>query len=350
MKVVYATKFSMDQLRALPSNFSYYITEIDQDPRFEVHLLNPDDFSGNLIVKTLKMVRYLRATRPDVLYLTLWQGYNNLVVARMLGLVKCKIAIWKYTYCVEGTNALSRFFFKYFYWPSIDRIYMMFDNHTEDALTKGMVKKKQVVTLSRGADLKWYNQFLKPETGRPFRIIATGKDHRDYFTLGRACEETKTPCEIITGMHKSCLEAAEQFKNSPYVHFTFTDRRFGSLYGEDAYRFVVDEVSKSSAMAICCERLPYGAGYTNIVECLAFKIPILQTLNPDVHLDPEKAGIGFSILPYDVEDWKKKIELVRQEEVRAGMSRNIQCLLDGEYDSRVTTAFIKDDFIQLVNG
>lgn len=350
VKVVYASTFPMEQLRAFPSNFSYYITEIEQDPRFEVHLINPNDFSGNLIFKTLKMVRHLRALKPDILYLTLWQGYNNLVAAKILGLLKCKIVIWKYTRCVEGSHALSRFFFKHFYWPSINRIYMMFDNHTEDALAKGTVREDQVVTLSRGVDLKWYAPYRKAQEGRPFTLVATGKDHRDYFTLGMACEQSRTPCEIITGMHKNCLEAARRFKDSEYVHFTFTDQQFGSLYGKDAYCFVVEAVSKASAMAICCDRLPYGAGYTNIVESLAFGIPILQTLNPDVHLDPEKEGIGFSIPPYDVEAWKEKIACVKQEAVRREMGRNIQRLLEGEYDSRTTTEFIKNDFLQLVKG
>ena len=345
IKVMYATTFSVEHLRSLPSNFSYYLTEIEKDSRFEVHLLNRDNFSGNEVTKTLRMVRYIKSIKPDILYLTLWQGYNNLVLAKILGLIKCKIVIWKFTYCIEGSNFVTRFLFKQIYWPSIDRIYMMFDNHTEDALLKGLVKETQIVTLSRGTDINWYAAFQKDNTKQPFRIIATGKDHRDYFTLGKACEETETQCDIITFRHKSCLEASEQFKGSNYVHFTFMD----DGYSIESYKYVVDEVSKASAMAICCEKLPYGAGYTNIVECLAFKIPILQTLNPDVHLDPEKEGIGYSIEPYDIDGWKNKISLLKDDSVRLQMKNNIQRLLDGEYNSAVTVEYIKNDFIKLLN-
>jgi len=343
IRVVYASTFSIEHLRKLPSNFSYYLTEIEKDPRFEVHLLNPRDFSGNMIVRTLKMCRYLRKLKPDILYLTLWQGYNNLVVAKILGLFNCKIAIWKYTYCIEGTNFLSKFFYQHVYWPSIDRIYMMFDNHTDDALYKKLVKERQIVTLSRGSDVEWYSRFMKKNDDSSFLVIATGKDHRDYFTLGQACEETKTQCKIITFKHKPCLDAAEKFRDSKYVHFEFMENG----YGVDPYCYLVDEVSKASVMAICCEKLPYGAGYTNIVESLAFRIPILQTLNPDVHLDPEKEGIGYSIEPYDVEGWKEKILLMKDDSKRKEISENIQRLLEGEYNSKATTDYIKEDFIKL---
>lgn len=346
VRVMYATTFTLGHLRMLPSNFSYYLTEIEKDSRFDVSIINPNDYSGNILTQTLKMIRHIRKVKPDILYLTLWQGYNNLVLAKILGLINCKMVIWKFTYCIEGSNAITRFFFKHIYWPSIDRVYMMFDNHTEDALLKGLVKDSQIVTLSRGTDIEWYASFLKDNTNKPFKIIATGKDHRDYITLGKACEQTRTQCDIITFKHKPSLEAAESFKESKFVHFTFME----DGYSIESYNYVVEEVSKASAMAICCERLPYGAGYTNIIECLAFRIPILQTLNPDVHLDPEKEGIGYSILPYDIEGWKDRIEQIKKDDIRIQMKENIQKLLDGEYNSMTTVEFIKNDFIKLLKG
>lgn len=341
---MYASTFSMEHLRSLPSNFSYYLTEIEKDSRFEVSLINPRDFPGNQLVKMLKMAKHIRSVKPDILYLTLWQGYNNLVLAKILGLIHCKIVIWKYTYCIEGTNPVTSFFYRKIYWPSIDRIYMMFDNHTEDALKKKLVNDEQIVTLSRGTDIKWYSRFQNCPFTQAFRVVATGKDNRDYLTLCRACEETKTPCEIITVNYKPCVEVANRYKDSQFIHFTFVENG----YSLETYNHLTEEVSKSAVMAICCEKLPYGAGYTNIVESLAFKIPILQTLNPDVHLDPEKEGIGYSILPYDVEGWKEKIELLKDVGARKRISENIQHLLNGEYNSKVTTEFIKKDFIHLV--
>ncbi len=335
---------------SLPSNFSYYVKELMVSPEFEVELINPDHYKGNEVIKTIRMARAIRKMKADILYLTLWQGYNNLILAKIFGLIHCKIAIWKYTYCIDSSNPLKHIFFKYFYWPCIDKVYMMFDNHTDDALKKGLLKCNQVVTLSRGVDLDWYSQFMNNSPHDQFTVIATGKDHRDYYTLGKACEETMTQCHIITGKHKTCLEAAAHFSNSKYVHFTFTDELFGDVYGLEAYNYLTNEVSKASVMAICCEKLPYGAGYTNIVECLAFKIPILQTLNPDVHLDPEKTGIGYSIQPYDVEGWKKRITMLKDNnELMAQMSDNIGMLIEDEFNSKTTSAFIASDFKKMLN-
>lgn len=341
LKVIYATQFSLNHLMALPSNFSYYIKEMIDYGEYEVVLLNPNDFHGNLIKRTWQMCQFIRREKPDVLYLTLWMGYNNLILAKICRLINCKVAIWKYTYCIDSKNLIMHYFYKYIYWPVIDRVYMMFDNHTEDAVKKGLLKANQVITLSRGVDLKWYSNYKGESLQEYFLIVATGKDNRDYFTLGKACEETKTKCHIITYKHQDCLNAAEQFKGSEYVHFSFVENG----YEIPTYTSVVKEVAKASVMAICCEKLPYGAGYTNIVECLAFRIPIIQTLNPDVHLDPEKEGIGFSVLPYDVEGWKKKIILLRENKnLRDRMAGNIQKLLNGEYDSKYTASFIMNDF------
>ena len=345
IRVAFASRFSLGHLMALPSNFSYYIKEMMATEEFEVILLNPSDYKGNIVLKTLRMAKDIRRLNIDVLYLTLWMGYNNLVLAKIFGLIKCKIAIWKFTYCIDSKYSVLHFFYKRFYWPNIDRVYMMFDNHTEAAVKERLLKSDQVFTLSRGADIEWYSEYVLRHEPEDFSIIATGKDHRDYFTLGRACVETKTKCHIVTFKHQTCLKAAEHFKDSEYVHFTFVENG----YDVEKYISVVKEVSKASVMAISCEKLPYGAGYTNIVECLAFKIPIIQTLNPDVHLDPEREGIGFSVLPYDVEGWKSKIMLLKTDKgLRDKMAENIQKLLDGEYNSVNTAAYIMDDFKNMV--
>ena len=333
----------MENLLEMPSDFSYYLKEISEDSRFEVSILNPNDFNGNLLFKTIQMAKYIRAINPDILYLTLWQGYYNLVLAKLLRLINCKIVIWAYTRLLGEKKRILRPFFKYFFYSKIDRIYMMSENHTKSALEFGMVKESQITTLSRGADVKWYSQFVKDKNDKGFSLIATGKDHRDYVTLGKACEETQTKCLIITSPHKRCIEAAKLFENSDYVRFEIME----NAYSLAPRMYIVEQVAKASVLAICCEELPYGAGYTNIVESLSFKIPILQTRNPDVHIDPEREGIGYSISPYDLDGWKEKINLIKDEKIRTKMSEKIQLMLNGEYNSKTTAEFIKNDFISI---
>ena len=343
IKVMYATTFSIENLFEMPSDFSYYLKEISEDNRFDVCLLNPNDFKGGIFKRTLRMAKFIRTIKPDILYLTLWQGYNNLVLAKLFRLINCKIVIWDYTRCMGQNNFFLRFFFRNFFYNQIDRIYMMFENHTKSAIEKGMVNESQIITLSRGVDIKWYSQFVNENKTTEFSIIATGKDHRDYLTLGKACEETRTKCLIITAPHKKCIEVAKLFEQSEYVRFEIME----NAYSLSPRRYILEQVAKASALAICCEQLPYGAGYTNIVECLAFKIPILQTKNPDVHIDPEIEGIGYNIQPYDVEGWKEKLNLIKTEKIRIDMSEKIQLMLNGEYNSKTTTEFIKNDFIRI---
>lgn len=342
-KVIFVFPLPKELLMELPSNFSYYIKEIMRCQDFDVCFINSEDYSGGLIKRTLKMIRDINKEKADILYLNLWMGYNNLVIAKILGFIKCKIVTWKYTYCVDSDNCFKHLFYKYIYWRSVDMVYMMFDNHTADAINRRLLDKSRIVTLSRGVDLDWYSSYIKKDKEAAFIVVASGQDHRDYLTLAKACEETKTKLEIVT-YHKYD-DVANKFKNSKYVHFDF----IVNGYKLENYRHVVDVVSKSSVMAICCEKLPYGAGYTNIIECLAFKIPILQTQNPDVHLDPEVAGIGFSIKPYDVEDWKQKILLLREHaDLRKQMAAKIDELISKEYNSKVTANYIVNDFRRLL--
>lgn len=347
IRIVFGTTYSKSELCQYPSNYGYYIKDFIKDPDFDVMLINPKDYKGNYIQRMMEMVKVIRDFQADILYLNLWQGFNNLVFAKILGLLKCKIVIWKYTYCIDSSNPFKHFFYKKIYWNAIDRIYMMFDNHTDDALRKNLIKSSRITTLSRGTDISWYSEFVQERPYElPFSLIATGQDHRDYATLAKACEETHTKCLIIGGKYSNTLQTAEEYKDSIYVRFEFLE----NPWGIDAYRYIMKKVGEASALAICCEKLPYGAGYTNIVDSLAFKIPIIQTLNPDVHLDPQKEGIGYSVMPYDVEGWKRIISDIKDNvSKRIICAEKIQNLLNEYYNSQYTAAYIKRDFFNLLS-
>lgn len=108
------------------------------------------------------------------------------------------------------------------------------------------------------------------------------------------------------------------------------------------------EVSKASILAIPCEKVPYGVGYTNEIEALPFYIPILVTHNEYAHLHVEKEGIGYEIPLHDTTVWKEKIQYLKQHpEVISTMSNNIKYLIKREYNDNVTAQFIESDFIQL---
>ena len=345
IKVVYITKYNKKFILNKPDNFAYYIKSIMNSNLIDVHLLNPLPLQKNNSIQTLiALVKTIKDINPDILYLDNLQGLNKLVVLKRVGILKCKIVAWKYTYCKEYSNSIKNWFTKFFYWKGIDRIYMMFDNHTRHALSHNIVKDYHITTLSRGAEIKWYEKYLKPQKDN-FLVMATGKDSRDYQTLSEACEQTQTNCHIITRRHESNIKVAEKFKNSQYIKFTFME----DLHINNEYEYIMQQQGQASILAIPCERREYGVGYTNIVEALPYYIPILMTHNPDIHIDLEKENIGYLIEPYDVETWKEKIIYLKQHpEVIETMSKHAKKLTEEEYNAQTTASYIINDFIRII--
>lgn len=344
IKVLYITRYNKEFILDKPDNFAYYIKSIMNSDLIDVHLLNPLSLpKKNSIQALITLVKVIKNINPDILYLDNLQGLNKLVVLKRIGILKCKIVAWKYTYCKEYSNTIKNWCTKFFYWKGIDKIYMMFDNHTHHALTHNIVKAHQITTLSRGAEIEWYQKYLKPQKDN-FLVMATGKDSRDYQTLSEACEQTRTNCHIITRRHESNIKVAEKFKNSQYIKFTFME----DLHIDNEYEYIMQQQGQASILAIPCEKKKYGVGYTNVVEALPYHIPILMTHNPDIHIDLEKESIGYLIEPYDVKTWKEKIIYLKQHpEVIEEMSKQAKKLTEKEYNAKTTASYIVNDFIQI---
>lgn len=210
IKVLYITKDNKEFILNKPDNFAYYIKSIMNSNLIDVHLLNPLPLQKNNSIQTLiALIKTIKDINPDILYLGALQGLNKLVVLKRVGILKCKIVAWKYTYCKEYSNPIKNWFTKFFYWKGIDRIYMMFDSHTHHAIVHNIVKDCQITTLSRGTEAEWYQKYLIPQKDN-FLVMATGKDSRDYQTLCEACEQTQTNCHIITRRHESNIKVAEK--------------------------------------------------------------------------------------------------------------------------------------------
>lgn len=344
IKVLYITNHSRETIKSKPDNFAYYVKSMMADYRIDLYLLSPTSFAKRSgILNIISILKAIKESNPDILYIDNLKGLNKLVVLKRLGLLKCKIVVWKYTYCKEYPNPLKNRLLKFFYWKGIDRIYMMFDNHTHHAISHNIVKEHQITTLSRGADVEWYSRYVKPQKDE-FIVMATGKDSRDYKTLSKACEQTETKCIIITRRHESNVQVAEAYNNSMYVKFIFIE----DLKIANEYEYIMEQQGKASILAIPCEKREYGVGYTNVVDALSYHIPILMTHNPDIHIDLEKEGIGYLIEPYDVESWKEKISYLKEHQtVVEEMSMHIKELIKGEYNSRTTAEYIINDFVRL---
>lgn len=345
IRIVFLTSLTKEQIQDKPSNFAYYVKNMLSDKRLDVRLLNLRNVVTKKRIRGVwQLVNAINNEKPDIVYLTGLMGLNNIVVCRALGLLHCRIFTWKYTFCATGRNKVVHFILKNIYWKNISKIYMAYDRHTEKALQDGIVKPNQIVTLSRGVEYQWYEKFIDKSTkDNDFTVVATGKDNRDYDTLCAACEKAQVKCYVYTRKHDSCLKAAKKFANSKYCKIVFME----DLHVTDEYEYIMQQVGKANVLAICCTDVPYGVGYTNVVEGLPYCIPILITSNPNAHLDVEKEGIGYNIALYDIDDWAAKLKYLKEHpEVRTKMANNIERLIKSEWNDSVTSSFIINDMLK----
>ena len=349
IKVVHITPLSKEEILEKPSNYSYYIKDMLQDNRFEVILVNPNQYSKyNRFKGSLMLIKDIRKISPHILYISFLLGLNFLVVCRALRIIKCKIFIWKYTFCKTGNNSIHKFLLKHIYWKNISRIYMAYPKHTEHAIEYKIVKKDQIVTLSRGVEYRWYQQFIAPQKkGGAITVIATGKDNRDYDTLCKACELSNTNCIIYTRKHPNCINSSLKFKDSKYCKFFFME----DIKTDDEYNFIMKQVGKANVLAICCTNCSYGVGYTNLIEGLPFKIPILITDNPYALINVEKEEIGYNIALSDINDWVNKLNVLKNNpSICLQMGENIDKLLQKDWNSVTTFNFIANDILNHVKN
>lgn len=108
IKVLYITRYNKEFILDKPDNFAYYIKSIMNSDLIDVHLLNPLSLpKKNSIQALITLVKVIKNINPDILYLDNLQGLNKLVVLKRIGILKCKIVAWKYTYCKEYSNTIK---------------------------------------------------------------------------------------------------------------------------------------------------------------------------------------------------------------------------------------------------
>lgn len=83
MKILYLTHLSWSDINSLPSNFSYYIKELQKVTDVEIELLNIGTIKGRnpYIIKS-KIIRKINKTKADILYLNNTMGLNFLLIAK----------------------------------------------------------------------------------------------------------------------------------------------------------------------------------------------------------------------------------------------------------------------------
>lgn len=153
----------------------------------------------------------------------------------------------------------------------------------------------------------------KAET--PF-FLASGKTGRDYETLIKASQLTKTEIRII-GPNKqkpatlpSNIRWLDTSKNPPDQAIDYPTLR--NWYAE--------------CIAVC---IPLSGeaedtcGYTNMLEAMAMRKPVLMTRSGSLHTDPESGEFGKLIEPKDYKGWASAMnELIENKEVAQTLGEN----------------------------
>lgn len=340
MKILYLTHLTWSDIESLPSNWTYYIKDLQKYTNVEIELFNPNTIkSKNIYITRCQIIHKINQTKADILYLNNTMGLNFLVIAKKLKILRPNIVSWKYTCCHEENNIICQKILNFFYWSAFSKIIFVSKRHMEHAIKQNILKNNQATLIPRGVDFNWYQKSILSSfipQNEKFIVMATGKDSRDYATLCQACEKTQTYCEIYTRRHKNNILISRQYSTSSYIKFIFVeDLKLSPL---DEYRFILNQMPRASIIAIPCEKREYGVGYLNVIDALPFGKPILLTYNEDIPLNVETHNLGYLINPYDINNWIKYILKLKQDvQKRINFKISMRQYIIQRYSSNKTT-------------
>jgi glycosyltransferase involved in cell wall biosynthesis len=144
---------------------------------------------------------------------------------------------------------------------------------------------------------------------KPF-FLATGKTYRDYATLVKAAKEVAIEIRIIGPRNQkpedlpSNLKWIDTSSNPP-------DQAIDYLTLREWY---------AQCIAVC---IPLSGdaddtcGYTNLLEAMAMRKPVLMTQSGCLHISPETEGFGIQIKSRDAEGWIKAMNLLHEDHEKA---------------------------------
>ena len=149
----------------------------------------------------------------------------------------------------------------------------------------------------------------------PF-FLASGKTGRDYETLIKASQLTKTEIRII-GPNKQKPE------NLP-INVRWIDTSANPP--DQAIDYPTLRNWYAECIAVC---IPLSGeaedtcGYTNMLEAMAMRKPVLMTRSGCLHIDPRSGGFGKLIEPKNYKGWAIAMnELIENKEVAQNLGAN----------------------------
>jgi glycosyltransferase involved in cell wall biosynthesis len=139
---------------------------------------------------------------------------------------------------------------------------------------------------------------------KPF-FLATGKTYRDYATLVKAAKEVATEIRIIGPTRQKTEDLPSNVK--------WIDT--SSNPPDQAIDYPTLREWYAQCIAVC---IPLSGdandtcGYTNMLEVMAMRKPVLMTQSGCLHINPETDGFGIQINPRDTQGWAHAMNLLQK--------------------------------------
>jgi len=145
-------------------------------------------------------------------------------------------------------------------------------------------------------------QKAQEKTDKPF-FLASGKTGRDYKTLVNAAQKTKAEVRIIGPNNQkpsSCPDNVNWIETSLDPPDQAID-----------YPTLKKWYAQSSGVCIPLSGDANDTcGYTNMLEGMAMRKPILMTRSGCLHIDPKSRNFGILIEPHDAKGWSDSMNRI----------------------------------------
>ena len=253
-----------------------------------------------LIKTNIVLAFRILTTRHDVLYNMIDPDYLFLLTLfKKMGLYRKKMYAWKYTVISRTdrwwVNLLKRHFYN-----SFDRLFMLTASHVQKSRDEGLVRPDKFQYMKWGRDLA-YVDGIDVHQDPQFTFITTGIAYRDFETLCQAFAKIKgARLKIIAVKAWGDSDYASYLDqiNDTNVHVVYVDN---SKDRKGVVRYVYEEMKKSHCALSICQDVPFGVGYTQILDSLACSLPVITTYNVDSPIDVDQQKVGVSVPAYDVD-------------------------------------------------
>ena len=321
----------------------YYKKSMSPFCTFKINLL--------LLYKVLK-------NRYDCVYYTIDPvDISLLAIFSCLGLIRVPMYVWKYTVISRSKNLSFKGFltnlYKRLVYNGFNKIFMLTDSHVADSINEGLVKAEKLQYLKWGEDLRFVDS-LKKEKAPMFTFISTGKAYRDFKTLCEAFAMVKgAKLKIFSrrmwGFNKFQYADYLDTIHDPNIEVVYTDNLKTEYNSILAYLF--SEMHQAHCSVSICEEVPFGVGYTQILDSMACGCSILATYNEASPINIGGAGIGLTAKAYDVEGVAKAMQrMVDDKEMYSSMSKKARMMIEKEYNCEIVAKEVLKRMLGKVTG